>query len=93
MKQIYAYILYAILAVGILFFTWLYIRGPQGLQALHEMYAEQDTLQENNQQLRQEVAQLQHAVNDWQKHPFHKEKVAREQLQMARVDDEVFYVT
>jgi cell division protein FtsB len=93
MKKIYAYILYAVLGVGVALFAWLYFRGPQGLLTLQDMYAEHETMREGVQQLQQEVATLKHEIDTWQKHPFHKEKIAREQLQMARTDDEVFYLT
>ena len=93
MKQIYAYILYAVLGVEMLVFVGFYIRGPQGLRTLSDMYVEQVSMREGVDQLDQEVAALRNDINAWQKHPFHKEKIAREQLQMARLDDEVFYLT
>jgi cell division protein FtsB len=93
MKKIYAHILYALLGVEVLLFAVLYVRGPQGIQALHDMHAEQTTVHDGVDQLRVEVTTLKQEIDDWQKHPFHKEKIAREQLQMARPDDEVFYLT
>lgn len=93
MKKIYAYILYAVLAAEVALFAGLYVRGPQGLQKVHDMYREHASMSEGVQQLQQEVATLKHEIDTWQKHPFHKEKIAREQLQMARTDDEVFYLT
>jgi cell division protein FtsB len=93
MKKIYAYILYAVLGVEMLIFAGFYIRGPQGLRTLSDMYVEQVSMREGIDQLDQEVAALRTDINAWQKHPFHKEKIAREQLQMARPDDEVFYLT
>ena len=38
MKKIYAYILYALLGVEVLLFAVLYVRGPQGMQALHDIH-------------------------------------------------------
>lgn len=93
MKKIYAYILYVVLGVEVALFAVFYVRGPQGLQALHGMHTEEVTMRENVDQLRTQVATLKQEIENWQKHPFHKEKIAREQLQMARPDDEVFYLT
>ncbi len=93
MKKLYAYTLYTILGVEVLLFAGFYFRGPQGLQKLRGMYAEQDVMREEVDKINQEVAALKHDIDAWQKHPFHKEKIAREQLQMARTDDEVFYLT
>jgi len=93
MKKIYAYALYLVLGVEVAFFANLYIRGPQGIETLRDMYAEEVTMREGVDQLQLEVTSLKRDIDDWQKHPFHKEKIAREQLQMARSDDEVFYLT
>jgi len=93
MRKIYAYLLYAVLGVEVLLFAGFFIRGPQGLRSLNDMYVEQATMQEGLMQLNQEVAALKHDIEDWNNHPFHKEKEAREKLQMARQNDEVFYLT
>ena len=93
MKKLYAYLLYALLGVEVLFFTGFYIQGPQGMRTLNQMYAEQTSLKEGLTHLTQEVAPLKHDIDDWNNHPFHKQKEARENLQMAFPDDEIFYLT
>lgn len=93
MKKIYATILYVVLGIEVLLFAGLYIRGPQGIVKLHEIHGEEVTICTGVDQLRQEVVTLKQDIEAWHKHPFHKEKIAREQLQMARPDDEVFYLT
>lgn len=93
MKKIYAYLLYTLLGAEVIVFAGFFIRGPQGLRALGDMYAEQSAMQEGLTELTQEVATLKHDIDDWNNHSFHKEKEAREKLQMARPDDEVFYLT
>jgi cell division protein FtsB len=42
--------------------------------------------------LKKEVQDLQEELVAWQTDPFYKEKVAREQLQMARPGEELFYI-
>jgi len=93
MKKIYAHILYTVLGAEVIMFTGFFIAGPQGLRTLVDMHSQQITILEGVQQLDLEVASLQQEIDNWHKHPFDKEKVAREQLQMARPDDEVFYLT
>lgn len=85
--------LYFILGIEIVMFAGFYMRGPHGLQALEGMRGECTAIHHDVEALRQEVATLQHEIDQWEQHPFHKEKIAREQLQMARTDDEVFYLT
>lgn len=93
MNKLYAYLLYAVLAAEVVVFAGFFIRGPQGLRNLSDIYLEQAAMQEGLTQLNQEVAVLKQDIDNWNKHSFHKEKIAREQLQMARPDDEIFYLT
>lgn len=93
MKTLYAYLLYAVLGVEVVVFAGFFVRGPQGLRSLSDMYVEQATMQEGLTQLTQEVAVIKKDIDDWNNHPFHREKEAREKLQMARQEDEIFYLT
>ena len=43
-------------------------------------------------QVKQELAGLQHELNTVRNDTFYKEKIAREQLQMARLGDQIFYL-
>lgn len=93
MKKVYAYLLYAVLGAELTVFSWFFIRGNQGLQSLSDIYVEESAIQEGLTQLTQEVASIKQEIDNWSKHSFHKEKIAREQLQMARPDDEIFYLS
>ena len=93
MKKFYAYLLYALLGVEMIVFAGFFIRGPQGLRTLNDMYVEQESMQEGLTQMTQEVAVLKQDIDNWNKHSFHKQKIAREQLQMACQEDEVFYLS
>jgi hypothetical protein len=42
--------------------------------------------------MKDEIEQLEQEIYAWQTDDFYKEKVAREQLQMARKGDELFYI-
>lgn len=93
MKKVYAYLLYAVLGAEVILFAGFFVRGPQGMQNLSDMYLEQSVIEENLAQLKQEVAFIKQDIDNWNNHSFHKEKEAREKLQMARPDDEIFYLT
>ena len=43
-------------------------------------------------QLQQEVKTIQEDIDLWKTDDFYKEKIAREQLQMARKGDKLFYI-
>lgn len=76
----------------ILFFAWTYFLGPQGMYALWALDGESQKVIAQNQQLEQEVARLSKRVAAWKGSPFYKEKYAREKLQMAYPDDEIYYI-
>ncbi len=67
----------------VLFFSYYYLFGAQGLQAIMR-------LREQNSTLKRELATIKHAVQaaeneleQWHSHPFNKEKFIREHLLMA----------
>jgi cell division protein FtsB len=93
MKKFYAYLLYAVLGVEMVVFAGFFVRGSQGLRTLSDIYMEESAMQEGLTQLSQEVATIKKDIDDWNNHPFHREKEAREKLQMARQEDEIFYIS
>ena len=73
-------------------FGYFYMAGKNGLQSLHKQRGIVVDLKKNITHLNDEVAHLQQEINVWQSDDFYKEKIAREQLQMARKGDELFYI-
>jgi cell division protein FtsB len=73
-------------------FGYVYVCGKNGLQSLHKHKSAVVDLKKNIMQLDQEVASLEKEIYVWQSDDFYKEKIAREQLQMARKGDELFYI-
>jgi len=73
-------------------FGYVYVCGKNGLQSLHKHKNSVIDLKKNIVQLDQEVALLEKEIHVWQSDDFYKEKIAREQLQMARKGDELFYI-
>jgi len=78
--------------VEIMFFIGLYLFGTRGIQYLMQLQYEQQKLDIELEEVRQEVASLNEQVEQWNATPFFKEKIAREQLQMAREGDEIYYI-
>jgi cell division protein FtsB len=69
-----------------------YLFGPQGIPAITKL--QDECLQEEQLlvSLKTEVAELEGEIVRWESDPFFKEKIAREQLQLVRSGDEVYYV-
>ena len=92
MKKLKHTLLLSVFAIEICAFIGVYIFGTRGVRALKK-------LQHSNAQLEQEINRLNNQlqtqkkeVDVWRKHAFYKEKIAREQLQMARKNDQIFLV-
>lgn len=81
-----------VLCVEMVLFGYVYFFGINGIAALQNQKLNVATLQKNIMLLNDEIARLKNEIYAWQTDDFYKEKVAREQLQMARKGDELFYV-
>ncbi len=77
----------------VLVFCWVYMCGNNSIAALVELQKDNRTLQGQLQEKDHEIAQLEGEISQWESDPFYKEKVAREQLQMARTGECVYYIT
>ena len=75
-----------VIVIGIYFF------GSHGLQAYLRLRHENEMLHSDVTQLESEVASMQEEYILWQKYAeFRNEKIAREQLHMARRDEVIYY--
>ena len=88
-KQI---VMRTILMVEMVVFVHLYIFGKNGLQLLQVQKKQLQELQATAQTLHNDVELLEQEIFAWETNDFYKEKIAREQLQMARKDDKLFYI-
>ena len=79
-------------AVEVCVFVGVYLFGPGGLQAMVQLEKENKQLDAEIVQLQAEVDQWRQNIALWESDDFYKEKVAREQLQMAKAGDEIFYL-
>ncbi len=76
----------------IVFFVIMYVVSPEGLTSVQNKKLENKQLAFQVETLTQEIKKLENEAKEWERNPFYREKIAREQLQMARPTDEVYYV-
>lgn len=81
-----------VFVLEIALFTVLYFFGAHGIQALVQLRHKNSAFEVTIADLEKEVDGLEVRLSEWDADPFYKEKVAREQLQMARKGDMVYYV-
>lgn len=74
-------------------FSYLYLFGPQGITAIMAQAHENNGLQERIKESRAQLAKLERSVQEWNDNSFLKERIAREQLQMARHNEQIYYLT
>lgn len=80
-------------AAEIIICAALYFVGPRGKQQMIQYKQEINALNATKYALQAEIEQLENELITWENNLFFKEKVAREQLQMARKDETVYYLT
>ena len=73
-------------------FAGFYLFGSNGISALIQLKSDICQLDGQITTLKTDVQHLTSTLDVQKKHPFFKEKIAREQLQMARVDEEIYLI-
>ncbi len=92
MKRAKKIFMQMVLVAEMITFGYVYLFGRNGISALRSERSAVAHLDNTIVQLKSEVAQLEQEIYAWETDDFYKEKIAREQLQMARKDDELFYI-
>ena len=78
--------------IEVIIFVGVYLFGANGLQYLIRLQNENNQLKNEIVDLQKEVKIVEQEIVSWQSDDFFKEKIAREQLQMARKGDEIYLV-
>lgn len=73
-------------------FSWFYIYGTNGIMAISKIRKENDEIKKQLIVKQEHIVALEKEVLAWQTEPFYKEKVAREQLQLARENEQIYCV-
>lgn len=83
----------------VVFFSWVvlflvhYVVGSQGLLYGWRMKSENDALKQEIAGLECAVTQVRTEIGHFKNEPFFKEQLARQQLQLARAGETVYYVS
>jgi cell division protein FtsB len=78
------------LGLEIFIFGWLYYSGSRGVLAVHELKKENDYIVAQIEDVQKELSLLDHQIVAWNNDSFFAEKIAREELHMAHVGDEIY---
>jgi cell division protein FtsB len=91
MNEVQRTLVRAIIGLEILLVLFFYLFGKGGLYALRQADGLNKELLAEIKQLDNDIAQLEHELDERQKNPFYKESIARKELQMA-YKNEMIYV-
>jgi cell division protein FtsB len=80
------------LVAEVIIFGSFYFLSSNGLRALFHLKTDIYQLTQEVDTLKTEIAHLNTMVDLQKKHPFFQEKIAREQLQMAQANDEIYLI-
>lgn len=83
----------SVLIGELIFFLVIYCVSAHGIFALRALSYENRLREERLDQLKNEVLAVQQQLAIIEKEDFFKERIAREQLQMARAGDMIYYLT
>lgn len=76
----------------IMIFLGIYFLSPHGVRILSNMHKENRYVVDKIEELQKDIQTLEAEVAEWEHNSFYKEKIAREQLQMAKSSDEVYFL-
>ena len=93
MKRLKRIVARLFFGLEIIIFAGFYIGGPHGLLVQRALERENRELLLETQKIQNELLALNDSIAQWDAHPFFKEKIAREQLQMAREGDQIYYIS
>lgn len=77
----------------IILFSFVYLFGPHGMHTLQEIQQDIEQIEQKQQNITASLQTLRGQIEAWQMNDFYKERAAREQLQMARADETIYYLT
>lgn len=77
----------------VMLFSFIYLFGPHGMHTLQEVQSDIDQIQKKQKNITASLETLHNQIDAWQMNDFYKERAAREQLQMARDNETIYYLT
>lgn len=79
-------------AIEIIIVAVFYIQGNHGFNSVKQLKQELSIINEQRSALLNQIHGIEREIAAWQNCSFYKEKAAREQLQMARIDETIYYI-
>ncbi len=78
--------------VEVILFSWFYYYGMCGMREISQLQGENRAFEQQIAVAHQEIKKKKQELVAWQSDPFYKEKLAREQLHMAKEGEEIYLV-
>ena len=85
-------IMRVVFTVEVVLFGWFYYYGVGGMRDIAQLHEENSGLEQQIARAHQEIALKEQELSSWKSDPFYKEKLAREQLHMAKEGEEIYLV-
>lgn len=85
--------MYTLCGIEICVFSWTYVYGQQGWRDIWSLQKDNEHMQQCINSCKQDTEMLEQELIAWKEHSFYKEKVAREQLQMAHAHEIIYYTS
>ncbi len=86
-------VIYFAFTLELVCFVGLFMFGPNGVAKISTMQQQNKQIEQEINEYKIELTQLEKQIDDWYQNSFLKEKIAREELQMARDGDEIYLVS
>ncbi|TET34105.1 hypothetical protein E3J61_03220 [Candidatus Dependentiae bacterium] len=82
-----------VFTVEVLLFSWFYYYGMCGMREIYQLQAENKLFEQQIVVAHHEIGMKEEELHAWGSDPFYKEKLAREQLHMAKEGEEIYLVS
>lgn len=86
-------LLWLLVGIESVIFLMTYLFGSHGVRKAHILKKELAQVQEQKVIIESEIGELTKTIHQWKTNDFYAEKLAREQLQMARPTEQLYVIT
>jgi cell division protein FtsB len=87
----FRFLIGCLLTAEVAFLGYIYFLGPTNYKIFQHQHAYHHHLQQEIDRLAKELNQLKKELHALTTEPFFKEKIAREELQMGRSDETIYF--
>lgn len=83
-------VLHGLFLIEVALVCWFYYYGASGIREIHHLQQENKRIEENIAFVQRDITECERELIVRHNDPFYKEKIAREQLHMARDGEEIY---